>query len=156
MPDGAIIDRGFEDLAILPRLEQATRHNDERAAFDRLLGLLRITNSQISLFHLRVTGNAGAAETDRLVASFENEALVERLDGTARALLFVRRGEDAGALTARLLDRMRQALRDVDLLGEARIELSAVHRDSGSIGDADELMGELMFQVSAGICIVAV
>ena len=156
MPDGTVIDRGFDDLADAPRLRPASDLIGDHAAFDRLLALLRITNSQVSLFHLRIVGDAGASETDRLIGRFEREALVERLDATSGALLFVRRGEGSGALTARVIDDLRQGLSDDGLSGSARVEITAIHRDSGAIGDADELMTELLFQVSVGARVVAV
>ena len=123
--------------------------------FERPLALLRTTNSQISLFHVRFTGDRANAMGFQLRRLFDLEAMIEPLADGSFALLFVRRSEDEATLTSRVLQAIREAMGVPAFEGRSRIDVTAVHRHSGSIGEAEDLFTELAFKVANGSSIVA-
>ena len=78
--------------------------------FERPLALLRITNSQISLFHVRFHGECADAMGFQLRRLFDLEAMIEPLEDGSYALLFVRRSEEEAVLTSRVLRAIRGAM----------------------------------------------
>lgn len=123
--------------------------------FERPLALLRITNSHISLFHVRFTGDRAKAMGVHLLRLFDLEAMIEPLVDGSFALLFVRRGEDESAVTSRVLQVIRESMGVPAFEGRNRIDVTVVHRHSGLIGDAEDLFAELAFKVANGASIVA-
>lgn len=123
--------------------------------FERPLALLRITNSQISLFHVRFHGECADAMGFLLRRLFDLEAMIEPLEDGSFALLFVRRSEEEAVLTARVLRAIRGAMGIPAFQGRGRIDVTAVHRHSGSIGEAEDLFAELALKVASGPSIVA-
>ncbi len=123
--------------------------------FERPLALLRITNSQISLFHVRFHGDCADAMGFQLRRQFDLEAMIEPLEDGSFALLFVRRSEDEAVLTSRVLRTIRSAMGIPAFKGRGRIDVTAVHRHTGFIGEAEDLFAELALKVANGPSIVA-
>lgn len=123
--------------------------------FRRPLALLRITNSQISLFHVRFHGDCADAMGFQLRRLFDLEAMIEPLDDGSFALLFVRRSEDEAVLTSRVVRTIRAAMGIPAFMGRGRVDVTAVHRHSGLIGEAEDLLAELAQKVADGSSIVA-
>jgi hypothetical protein len=123
--------------------------------FERPLALLRITNSQISLFHVRFDSECADAMGFRLHRLFDLEAMIEPLEDGSFALLFVRRSEEEAALTSRVLRTIRLAMGIPPFKGRGRIDVTAVHRHSGFIGESEDLFAELALKVARGRSIVA-
>lgn len=123
--------------------------------FERPLALLRITNSHISLFHVRFRGEGAEAMGFLLRRQFDLEAMIEPLADGSFALLFVRRSEDGAALTSRVLRTIREAMGIPAFEGRGRVDVTAVHRLSGAVGETEDLFAELAFKVANGSSIVA-
>lgn len=123
--------------------------------FERPLALLRITNSQISLYHVRFRGDGADGMGFMLRRLFDLEAMIEPLVDGSFALLFVRRSEDGAALTARVLRTIREAMGSPAFEGRSRVDVTAVHRHSALVGEVEDLFAELSFKVASGSSIVA-
>ena len=86
---------------------------------------------------------------------FDLEALIEPLADGSFALLFVRYNEDQATMTARVLHTIREAMGVPAFEGRGRVDVTAVHRHSGFIGESEDLFAELAEKVANGSDIVA-
>ena len=155
MLEAAAVDRGKVDATGSPEVPTADAVLAPLHLFERPLALLRITNSRISLFHVRVQGDGTEAMGFLLRRLFDLEAMIEPLADGSFALLFVRYNEDQAAMTARVLRTIRDAMGVPAFEGRSRVDISAVHRHSGFIGEAEDLFAELAAKVANGSDIVA-
>ena len=155
MPEAAAIDRAKVDATVSADVPTADAVLAPLHLFERPLALLRITNSRISLFHVRVQGDGAEAMGFLLRRLFDLEAMIEPLADGSFALLFVRYNEDQAAMTARVLRTIRDAMGVPAFEGRGRVDISAVHRHSGFIGEAEDLFAELAAKVANGSDIVA-
>ena len=155
MLEAAAVDREKVDATASPDYQTADAVLAPLHLFERPLALLRITNSRISLFHVRVQGDGAEAMGFLLRRLFDLEAMIEPLADGSFALLFVRYNEDQAAMTARVLRTIRDAMGIPAFEGRGRVGISAVHRHSGFIGEAEDLFAELAAKVANGSDIVA-
>lgn len=155
MLEAAAVDRENIDATVSTALPTADAVLAPLHLFERPLALLRITNSQISLFHVRVRGDGAEAMGFLLRRLFDLEAMIEPLADGSFALLFVRYNEDEAAMTARVLRTVRDAMGVPAFEGRGRVDITAVHRHSGFIGESEDLFAELAEKVANGSDIVA-
>ena len=155
MLEAAAVDRENIDATVSTALPTADAVLAPLQLFERPLALLRITNSQISLFHVRVRGDGAEAMGFLLRRLFDLEAMIEPLADGSFALLFVRYNEDEAAMTARVLRTVRNAMGVPAFEGRGRVDITAVHRHSGFIGESEDLFAELAEKVANGSDIVA-
>lgn len=155
MLDAAVVDREKVDATVGTPLPTADAVLAPLQLFERPLALLRITNSQISLFHIRVCGDEAEALGFLLHRLFDLEAMIEPLADGSFALLFVRYSEDPATLTARVLRMIREAIGVPAFEGRGRVDITAVHRHCGFIGESEDLFTELAMKVANGSGIVA-
>ncbi len=155
MLEAAAVDRENIDATVSAALPTADAVLAPLQLFERPLALLRITNSQISLFHVRVRGDGAEAMGFLLRRLFDLEAMIEPLADGSFALLFVRYNEDEAAMTARVLRTVREAMGVPAFEGRGRVDITAVHRHSGFIGESEDLFAELAEKVANGSDIVA-
>ena len=155
MLEAAAVDRENIDATVSTALPTADAVLAPLQLFERPLALLRITNSQISLFHVRVRGDGAEAMGFLLRRLFDLEAMIEPLADGSFALLFVRYNEDEAAMTARVLRTVRDAMGVPAFEGRGRVDITAVHRHSGFIGESEDLFAELAEKVANGSDIVA-
>ena len=155
MLDAAVVDREKVDATVDSALPTVDAVLAPLQLFERPLALLRITNSQISLFHIRLRGDGTEAMGFLLRRLFDLEALIEPLADGSFALLFVRYNEDQATMTARVLRTIREAMGVPAFEGRGRVDITAVHRHSGFIGESEDLFAELAVKVANGSDIVA-
>lgn len=125
------------------------------APFRRAVRLLRGTRSRIVVCQVNFWGQVSDECGVLLTRLFGQDAMIEQLDRSTYALLFVRRSDDQTCVERIVLRRLAQTMQ---LASGRRFHatLTSSHHDSETIGEAEDLLAELAAGNTKGAKIVTI
>ena len=121
----------------------ASRKGGAGGRIQQVLDLLRGTRERISLFRLRMSGVDCQVVEALMDTQFGAEAIVERLPDGSIMALFLRSDDAVAGLESRVRATIMAALPAFGVTVPCRMDLKAVHRDSGTVSGLDDLLCEL-------------
>lgn len=110
----------------------------------RSLTLLRQTCAQVSLFRIVVEGPAARETESMLRALLADDGVVERLSDGSWVVLVMRFEEDPETVADRLAGSLSVCLHRQGARLQATARWAALHRSANLIGDAADLIEELV------------